>query len=42
MEQFGFHGLWNEHLKRFVRAFPMLVLRDPFTRPDDLSSHEHH
>jgi protein tyrosine/serine phosphatase len=29
MEQFGFRGLWFRHLKKFVREFPSLLLRDP-------------
>jgi protein tyrosine phosphatase (PTP) superfamily phosphohydrolase (DUF442 family) len=41
MEQFEFRGLWFGHLKLFVRAFPTLLLRDPFTGPDDPSSHQH-
>ena len=40
MERFRFRGLRFGHLKRFVRAFPTLLLRDPFTGPDDPSSHE--
>jgi tyrosine-protein phosphatase SIW14 len=40
MERFRFRGLGHGHLKRFVRAFPTLLLRDPFTEPDDPSSHE--
>jgi protein tyrosine phosphatase (PTP) superfamily phosphohydrolase (DUF442 family) len=40
MEVFRFRGLRFGHLKRFVRAFPTLVLSEPFTGPDDPSSHE--
>ena len=40
MERFRFRGLRFGHLKRFVRAFPTLWLRDPFTGPDDPLSHE--
>jgi len=40
MEQFRFRGLRFGHLKRFVRAFPTLLLDEPFTEPDDPSSHE--
>jgi protein tyrosine phosphatase (PTP) superfamily phosphohydrolase (DUF442 family) len=40
MERFGFRGLRFGHLKRFVRAFPTLLLGEPFTGPDDPSSHE--
>jgi protein tyrosine phosphatase (PTP) superfamily phosphohydrolase (DUF442 family) len=40
MEVFHFRGQRFDHLKRFVRAFPMLLLRDPFTGPGDPSSHE--
>ena len=32
MEKFGFRGLRFGHLKRFVREFPALLLRDPFLR----------
>ena len=32
METFRFRGLWFGHLKRFVREFPTLLLRDPFLR----------
>ena len=32
MERFGFRGLRFGHLKRFVREFPALLLRDPFLR----------
>ena len=32
METFSFRGLWFGHLKRFVREFPTLLLRDPFLR----------
>jgi protein tyrosine phosphatase (PTP) superfamily phosphohydrolase (DUF442 family) len=40
MERFRFRGLRFGHLKRFVRAFPTLLLRPPFTGPDDVSSPE--
>jgi protein tyrosine/serine phosphatase len=32
MEQFGFRGLWFGHLKKFVRAFPSLLLNDPLLK----------
>jgi protein tyrosine phosphatase (PTP) superfamily phosphohydrolase (DUF442 family) len=41
MELFRFRGLRFGHLKRFVRTFPTLLLRDPFSGPDDPSSREH-
>ena len=37
MERFRFRGLRFGHLKRFVRAFPTLLLRAPFTGPDNPS-----
>jgi protein tyrosine phosphatase (PTP) superfamily phosphohydrolase (DUF442 family) len=40
MERFRFRGLWNGHLKRFVRAFPTLLLSPPFTGADNLAQHE--
>jgi protein tyrosine/serine phosphatase len=32
MEKFGFRGMRFGHLKRFVREFPALLLRDPFLK----------
>ena len=40
MEQFRFHGMWHGNLKRFVRAFPTLLLDPPFTGAGELSSRE--